>query len=214
MIIFLTFSHLLLITVQIFWQIRAVFQDSAQGFTLVDSSLKQSIQPDQLVVNSASQVTIEQMRPSWSCCTKTILSSTRSCHTTDLETISTTGVYQPSLWATGLPRMEATSSSLLDLSQGSIGRADDTGADGVDDGDNDDGDGEKDCKTFTTKTFTTPDVHHLRRFTKGVVNVWGADCLGGERLTILFNITIIIITIITTICTSVICSTNRTLRQI
>ena len=63
MIIFLTFSHLLVITVQIFWQIRAVFQDSAQGFTLVDSSLKQAIQPDQLVVNSASQVTIEQMHP-------------------------------------------------------------------------------------------------------------------------------------------------------
>ena len=63
MIILLTFSHLLVITVQICWQIRAVFQDSAQGFPLVDSSLKQSIQPDQLVVNSASQVTIEQMHP-------------------------------------------------------------------------------------------------------------------------------------------------------
>ena len=39
-------------------QIRAVFQDSALGFTLVDSSLEQTIEADQLAVNSTSQVTI------------------------------------------------------------------------------------------------------------------------------------------------------------
>ena len=45
----------------VLWQIRAVFQDSALGFTLVDSSLEQTIEADQLAVNSTSQVTIDHL---------------------------------------------------------------------------------------------------------------------------------------------------------
>ena len=39
-------------------QIRAVFQDSALGFTLVDSSLERTIDADQLEVNATTQVGI------------------------------------------------------------------------------------------------------------------------------------------------------------
>ena len=38
-----------------------------------------------------------------------------------LGTIFTTGGFQRSLWGTGWPRMEETSGSLFDLSQGSSG---------------------------------------------------------------------------------------------
>ena len=38
-----------------------------------------------------------------------------------LGTIFTIGGCRPSLWGTGLPHMEETSSSLFDLSQGSSG---------------------------------------------------------------------------------------------
>ena len=61
-------------------------------------------------------------RPFRSC--RTTTTTTRSCPMTGSEslgTIFTTGGCQHSLWATGLPRMEETSSSLFDLSQGSSG---------------------------------------------------------------------------------------------
>ena len=61
-------------------------------------------------------------RPSGSC--RTTTTTTRSCPMTGSEslgTIFTTGGCQPSLWATGSPRMGETSSSLFDLSQGSSG---------------------------------------------------------------------------------------------
>ena len=51
-------------------QIRAVFQDSALGFTLVDSSLERTIEPDQMTINSTSQVTmmlvLQWFSPQWS----------------------------------------------------------------------------------------------------------------------------------------------------
>ena len=52
---------LMMIINGVLWQIRAVFQDSALGFTLVDSSLEQTIEADQLAVNSTSQVIIDHL---------------------------------------------------------------------------------------------------------------------------------------------------------